>query len=119
MSLFDKYGGEKYWGPVFISFLDTVRQDEQLGRFFTGADLVSVGRSMLTLFQQALGFEAGHFPTSIRRTHAHLNILQSDYAQFIRLFDAIIKRNGVADADASEITEVLLAFQRDIVKKER
>lgn len=117
MSLFDKYGGDSFWGPVFVSFLDTLRAEEELAHYFTGADLATVGRSMRTLFQQALSFEPGHFPISIRRTHAHMHIQQSHFNRFLQLFREIITRNGVGEEDAREVTEVLLAFQRDVVKR--
>lgn len=117
MSLFDKYGGERYWTSVLTSFLQTVAQEEQLGHFFTGVNLTTLCSSMVVLFQQALGFDPGHFPTSIHRTHAHLNIQLSHFNRFVQVFQEAIVKNGVTDDDVREITEVLLAFQREVVKK--
>jgi truncated hemoglobin YjbI len=117
MSLFEKYGGERFWGPVFVSFLDTLRREEQLSHYFTGVDIATLGRSMLLLFQQALGFDPGHFPISIRRIHTHMHIQQQDFSRFLEIFEETIKRNGVEQEDGEEIAEVLLAFQRDVVER--
>ena len=50
-------------GPAFESFLDSLRtEEEEMTHYFAGVDLATLGRSMLPLFQQALGFDPGHFP---------------------------------------------------------
>lgn len=117
MSLFDKYGGERYWTSVLTSFLQSVARDEQLSHFFTGVNLTTLCNSLVLLFQQALGFDPGHFPSNIHRTHAHLDIRPSHFTRFVQVFQEEIVKNGVTDDDVREITEVLLAFQRDVVKK--
>lgn len=117
MSLFEKYGGERYWETVITAFLGTLWQDEQLGHFFAGANQATMHASLVTLFRQALGFDPGHFPTSIRRAHSHLDIKQSHFDRFVEIFHEEIVKNGVTEDDVREIMDVLLVFKQEVVKK--
>ena len=117
MSLFEKYGGQRYWETVITTFLGTLWRDEQLGHFFTGANQATIHASLVTLFQQALSFDPGHFPTSIRRTHYHLDLHQSHFDRFAEIFHEEIVKNGVTQDDLREIMDVLLAFKQEVVRK--
>lgn len=116
MSLFDKYGGRSFWANAVDTFYARLTQDPHLSKFFTGRDVNKVKAMNTHLLECALGNTSEHFSVSVRRVHSEMTIQRGDFNHFLELFLSVMREKGVSDTDLEEISEVLTAFEDDVLR---
>ena len=115
-SIYDRYGDQAFWERIMDQFYARNVEDNNLKRFYEGADVEKIKKMNRAFLETALRPSGEHFPISVKRTHRNMEIFGNDFDKFAQNFAETLNDNGISKVDNDEIINVIAAFRADLVK---
>jgi hemoglobin len=115
-SIYDKYGGEKFWQVVIDDFYQRNITDPKLQTFFEGKDVERIKRMNKHLLTAALqGSEDYSNLGEVRGIHCNFGIKLDHFNRFLLNIYNVLTSHGVSEEDSEYILVVIEAFREDVV----
>ena len=116
MTLFDKYGGRDFWVDAVDIFYARLLEVPTLAKYFENHDVNRVKALNCFLLESTIGFTNEHFSVGVRKAHKHLKVPRKDFYAYIEMLAQVCREKGVSEEDLTEIYELLVGFEDDVVK---
>ena len=113
-SIYDKYGGERFWETLVDQFYDKNLNDPMLKNYFEGKDINRVKLMNRGLLAAALRTSEDHFSISVKRVHKNFGIGGNTFDRFVGNLRIVLDQNRVTADDIEEILIVVNSFKEDV-----
>jgi len=120
-SLFERLGGLAPISVVVSDFIDALVPDAQLN----ANPAIDAARKKVpaaylkfqvtALVCQVTGGPCQYSGRSMKDSHAHLNISEKDWDRMVEVFEQILERYGVPEAETNELLAIVGSTKSDIV----
>lgn len=113
----EKYSGEMLQ-QVLTRVYDRVRADLVLCKHFHGKSRAEINMIKSGFMKAFSGVDNIYFKRNVKRAHEGMGISTTAFAQFVQIFLAVMREEGIQASDIAIVQKHLLTFTEDIIEDE-
>lgn len=113
----EKYSSEMLQ-QVLTRVYARVREDQVLCRYFHGKSRSEISMIKSGFMKAFSGVDNIYFKRNVKRAHEGMGVSTSAFAQFVEIFQAVMREEGIQASDIAIVQKHLLGFTEDIIEDE-
>ncbi|MGA9175058.1 MAG: group 1 truncated hemoglobin [Thermoactinomyces sp.] len=117
-TLYERLGGEQTIAAVINEFYNRMIQDDRVNHHFIGVNMEVLRRHQITYFMSfALGGPKRYEGSTLRQSHAGLNITSEEYEIAIKHLNSSLRKFNVQLEDIARVEAFLRSVKPHIIYK--
>ncbi|MBA4543198.1 MULTISPECIES: group 1 truncated hemoglobin [Thermoactinomyces] len=117
-TLYERLGGEQTIAAVINEFYNRMIQDDRVNHHFIGVNMEALRRHQITYFMSfALGGPKRYEGSTLRQSHAGLNITSEEYEIAIKHLNSSLRKFNVQLEDIARVEAFLRSVKPHIIYK--
>lgn len=113
--IYHRYGDQEFWYRILDQIYKKLLANNETKHFFEGKDLIRIKCMHVMLLSTALQRGGDHFPVSVSRVHKKLQITERIYGIYTKIYENVLRENGIQSSDIESIMSIIWSFESDIV----